>query len=90
MDFADQRHRIDDDAVADHADFFPPQDATRDEVEHIFRGSEDDRMTGVVSPLGTDHDVGVLGEKIDYFALAFIAPLSADQDRICHEFERVI
>jgi hypothetical protein len=35
-----------------------------------------DRVAGVVAPLGTNDDVGFLGEDVDDFSLSFIAPLA--------------
>jgi hypothetical protein len=51
-------------------------------VEHILRALGDDGVTGIVSALATDHDVGGLGEEIDDLALAFISPLESDDDGI--------
>ena len=48
-----------------------------------------DRVAGVVAALGADDDVGLAGEDVDDFAFAFIAPLGADQNRICHALELV-
>jgi hypothetical protein len=31
----------------------------------------------------------VLGKKVNYFALSFIAPLSAKHDQITHSFSRI-
>jgi hypothetical protein len=41
-----------------------------------------DRVAGVVAALGTDDDIGFLGEDVDDFSFSFIAPLGADKDGI--------
>ncbi len=43
-----------------------------------------DGMTGIIPTLKTDHDISKISQKIDYLALAFISPLSANNDHICH------
>ena len=53
-------------------------------MEDVFRFAEDDGVAGVVAALGADDDIGVLSEEIDDFAFAFVAPLSADENCICH------
>ncbi len=84
LDFADERDRIDHDAVADDADFAPPQNAGGNEVQDVFFSAVDDGVAGVVAALAADDDIGVAGEDVDDFALAFIAPLRADEYRVCH------
>jgi len=54
-------------------------------VENVFRFSEDNGVPGVVAALAAHDDVGVFGKKVDDFAFAFVAPLSADENCICHE-----
>ncbi len=84
VDLADERDRIDDDAVADHADFAAPQNAGGNEVQDVFFAAVNDGVPGVVAALGADDDVGVLGQDVDDLAFAFIAPLGADENRVCH------
>ena len=84
VDFADERDRVDDDAVADDADLAAPQNAGRDEMQNEFFTAVNDGVAGVVAALTADDDVGVLGKNVDDFAFAFIAPLRADQNRVCH------
>ena len=65
--------------------FFPrAQDAGGDEVQDVFRAADDDGVAGVVAALGADDDVGLLGEDVDDLAFAFVAPLGADQNGVCH------
>jgi hypothetical protein len=42
-------------------------------------------MAGIMAALEADDDVSLLGQPIDDFALAFVPPLGADHDNICHE-----
>ncbi len=53
-------------------------------MEDVFGSADDDGVAGVVSALGTHDDVGVFCEEIDDFAFAFIAPLGADKNGVCH------
>ena len=46
-------------------------------MQHVFRAFGDDRVAGVISALAADHDIGPLGQIIDDFSFAFIAPLEA-------------
>ena len=80
----DERDRVDHDAVADHAHFSAPQNAGGNEMQDVFFAAVNDGVAGVIAALAADHDVGVAGQDVDDFALAFIAPLRADQNRVCH------
>lgn len=51
------------------------EDPGRDEGELIFHSLTDDGMPGVVASLIADNQVMPIGQKIDNFALGFIAPL---------------
>ncbi len=53
-------------------------------MEDILFAALDDGVAGVVAALAADHDVSVAGQNVDDLAFTFIAPLRADQDRICH------
>ena len=53
-------------------------------MQDIFRRAVDDGVAGVIAALAADDDVRFSGEDVDDFAFAFIAPLRADQYRICH------
>jgi hypothetical protein len=41
-------------------------------------------VTRIVATLKADNNIGALGKPIDYLALAFIAPLRANDGDICH------
>ncbi len=82
FDFADQRDRIDDDAVGDDAFFSRAQDAGGDEVQDEFFLADLDGVAGVVAALRADDDVGLLGEDVDDLSFSFIAPLGADENGV--------
>ena len=46
---------------------------------------EDDGMAGVAAALRTCHHGDVCGQEVGDFALAFVAPLRADDDGNAHE-----
>jgi len=84
VELLEKRLRIDDDAVSDDAGGLRVEDAARDQVEAVLRAARDHRVTGVVSALRADDHVDGIREEVDDLALAFIAPLAADQDRDAH------
>ena len=53
-------------------------------MQDEFLAAVNDGVPGVVAALTADDDIGVPGKDVDDFALAFIAPLRADQYRVCH------
>ncbi len=55
------------------------QNATRHEVQNILLVAHNDGMTRVRAALEADHNIRLLSQKINDFALTFVAPLSADQ-----------
>jgi hypothetical protein len=57
-------------------------------MEHIFFSTVNDGVAGVVAALAADDDVGIAGQDVDDLAFAFIAPLRADEDGVCHETQR--
>ena len=74
--------RVQHHAVADEAEGSGVQNAGRDKMQRVFLALDDDRVSGVVAP-GEPHDhLGRGRQQIDNFALAFIAPLRADNNHI--------
>jgi hypothetical protein len=51
-------------------------------VEDVFRAVGDDGVSGIVSALAADNDIGSFGEVIDNFTFAFVAPLEAGDDGV--------
>ena len=44
-------------------------------MKNVFLSLDMDRVAGIVAALGTYDHVGLLGEHVDNFAFAFVAPL---------------
>ncbi len=78
--FLDQRLERQHDAVADVALHLLAQDARGNERQDGLLAADDQRMAGVVAALEARHGGGALGQEVDNLALAFIAPLRADDD----------
>ena len=78
VDLGDQRHRIDNNAVSNHADFTAPEDSGRDQMQNIFRAAMNDGVPGIVTALAADNDVGLGGKHIYDLALALVAPLHSN------------
>jgi hypothetical protein len=83
-DFGDEGERVDHHAVGHHASFAGPEDAAGDEVENEFPLAVHDGVAGVVAALGAHDGIGSVGQVIDDFPFAFVTPLGADKDCICH------
>ena len=75
----EQDGRIDDDAVADHADLAGVEDAGRDEMQDGLLALDDQGVAGIVAPLEPDDDIGVLRVKIDNFSLSLRHPTGFPQ-----------
>ena len=84
--FADEADGVEHDAVADDAQLVFAQDAGRDKVKHGLLAIDDDGVTGVVAAGVADDDFRRLGEDVDDFAFAFVAPLGTDQNCVGHKF----
>ena len=67
-------------AVADEAAHLIAQDAGGNQRQDGLLAADHQRVAGVVPALEARHGRGALGEQIDDLALAFIAPLGADDD----------
>ena len=84
IEFFDQTHGVHDHAIADHAHLVRAEDPTGDQVQDVLVLAHEDRMARVIATLSADDHVRLLGEDVDDLAFAFVAPLSADQNHICH------
>ncbi len=84
VDFGDQRHRIDNNAVSNHADFTAPEDSGRDQMQNVFHAAMNDSVPSIVTALAADNDVGLGSKHIDDLAFALIAPLHSDQNCVWH------
>jgi hypothetical protein len=74
----DQRDRIDNNAVSNHANFAAPEDSRRDQVQNVLKAAMDDSVPGIVAALTADNNVGLASKHVDDLALALVAPLHAD------------
>ena len=85
FDFAEKHGRIDDDAVADHADLAGVQDAGRNQVKNEFLTMHHQSVAGVVPALKAHDAFGILGEQIDNLSFSLVAPLGSDDNHIGHD-----
>jgi adenylosuccinate synthase len=59
-------------------------DAGRQKTQFVGHAVDDERMASVVSALEAHDDIRLLREPVDDLALAFVAPLGADNHHACH------
>jgi len=85
VDFADQRMRINDDAIADHSQFSRPHNARGQQRELVDNPVDDQRVAGIVAALEADDDIGPLGQPVDDLALTLVAPLRSDDNYVGHD-----
>ena len=83
-DLVGERPGIDHDAVADHRELALAHHAGGKQRELIGGAVDHQRVAGIVAALEAHHDIGTLGQPIDDLALAFVAPLGADDHDIGH------
>ena len=84
--FDEERFRIDDHAVAQHACLAAMHDARRQQVQHKRLIANLNRVARIVPALIARHNVETLGEQIDDLAFTFVAPLGAnDCDYVRHK-----
>ena len=79
VELLEQHRRVDDTAGADHA-LLALEDPARDVLQLVRLAVGHDRVAGVRAAVVAADEVGVLGEQVDDLALAFVAPLRADDD----------
>ena len=82
LDLAEQVRRIDDHAVADVAGHAVAHDARGDQLQRRLHALDDQRVAGVVAALEAHHALRMVGQPVDHLALAFVAPLGADDDHV--------
>ena len=81
-DFRQQRRRREHDAVADVDGHARVQRAGGDEPQDCLLAADHQRVAGIVPALEADDAGRALGQPVDDLALAFIAPLGADDDDV--------
>ena len=78
VDLTQHRLGIDDHARPDDVHAVRIQDAGRDQLQFIFFAVHNDRMARVVAALAAHDQIGFARENINELALAFVAPLGAE------------
>jgi hypothetical protein len=78
IDFVEERLRIDDNAVADHARDPRMQDSGGQQPQNELPAVRVDRVPGIVPALIARDDAEVGREQVDDLPFAFVAPLCAE------------
>src|ERR1035437_5122647 len=84
LDLLDECLGIDDHRLAENASNPGTQDTRGDQMGDVFLPIDHDGVAGVGAAPPSGHDLGVFGEQVYDLALAFIAPLSADNNYDWH------
>ena len=71
----DQRDRIDNNAISNHASFAAPEDSRRYQMQYVLDAAINDRVPGIVAALTADNNVGLGSKHVDDLPLALVAPL---------------
>src|SRR5439155_8421780 len=77
IELGEERLRIEHDTVADQA-YGALDDSRGNLVQYELPGGRVDGVARVGAALVAHHEIGALGEHVDNFPLALVAPLSAD------------
>ena len=83
LDFGLQRPRIEHHAIADHRRR-SAHDARGKQRELVGLVADDERVAGVMAALEAHDHVGAARQPVDDLALAFVAPLGADDGDVSH------
>jgi hypothetical protein len=75
VDFAEQHVRVDDHALAEHAQRAGAQDAAREQAHDELVVADDQRMPGVGAAGVTHDDLRELRINVDDFPLSLVTPL---------------
>ncbi len=78
-----KRPRVEHDAVADHRRR-AAHDPAGQQRQLVHLVADDQRMPGVMAALEAHHHVGAARQPVDDLALAFVAPLGADDGDVSH------
>ena len=79
VDLLEQHLGVDHDAVADDRGHLRREHPGRQQVQRVAVVADDHRVPGVVPALVADHVVNLVAEQVGCLALAFVAPLGADE-----------
>ena len=84
FELGDEGMGVEDDAVADDRQLAFAHDAGRQQRQLVDLAVDDQRMAGIVAALEAHDHIGALRQPVDDLALAFVAPLRADDHHIGH------
>jgi hypothetical protein len=84
LQLLEQHRQVDHHPVADDRCAAGGEDAAGQQVEGVLLVADDDRVAGVVAAVELHDVVDGPAELVGRLALAFIAPLGADQDECGH------
>ena len=54
-------------------------------MENVFLSTDNDRVSGIISSLAANDNVGLIREKIDNLSFSFVTPLGTDKYCIWHK-----
>src|SRR5277367_3883045 len=86
LDFLEQRQRIDHQAIPNYSCLSRAQNPARYQTQHELAVPNQNRVARVMPALVTHNVVEAVGQQIDQLALAFVAPLRAEDDDIAHVY----
>ena len=86
VDLAQHRLGVDDHARPDDVDAVRVQDAGRDELQLILFVVYHNRVAGIVAALAAHDQISLARKNINELALAFVAPLGAENYLTWHRF----
>ena len=89
LDLGLERPRVEHHAIADHRRS-PADDARREQRKLVGLVADDERVAGVVPALKADDHVSPACQPVDDFALAFVAPLGADDGDVAHVYSSML
>lgn len=80
LQFLEEARDVDDAAAADNIDAAGVDEARGQDVEVIGDAVGNDGVSSIVTALGAAADLGFVGEDVGELALAFVAPLGAEDN----------
>jgi hypothetical protein len=84
LELLEEARDVDDAAAADDVDAVGVDKTGGQDVEVVGDAVGDDGVAGVVTALGAAADLRLVGEDVGELALAFVAPLGAEDNRDGH------
>lgn len=84
LEFLEEAGNVDDATAADDVDAARVHETGGEDVEVVCDSIGDDGVSGVVTTLRTAAQLRFVGEDIGEFALAFVTPLGAEDNRRRH------